>query len=57
MDRSADEVIEAVSTPPQARREWFVWNGLKIQRRFAQTPRIHRVEPSQPRGSSVGDRG
>ncbi len=41
--------------PAPAHRESFVWNGVTIEKRFAQRPRIHRLEPSKPRGSVVGD--
>ena len=41
--------------PAPAPRASYVWNGVTIERRFSQRPRIHRLEVSRPRGSSVGD--
>lgn len=51
------EVVKAVSTPPPALRESFVWHGVTIEKRFAQRPRVQHLEPSQPRGSNVGEAG
>ncbi len=50
---TADDVLKAQNPP--AHRESFVWNGVTIERRFAQRPRVQRLEVSHARGCGVGE--
>lgn len=50
---TVDDVVKAAPSP--APRDSYVWNGIKIQRRFARRPRVFRVEASRARGCGVGE--